>query len=357
MTRLQRFQTMLAQQQLPFYVVFNPKNVTYLSGFTGDESALVVTPDQAWLVTDSRYTAQAKQEVTQADIVLHTTGLTAKVVELAQELRVAAIGFESDYLTYVAYDALRQKMPERVALRATPGLIEQLREVKDEHEIAATRQAIKITDDCFHYILGWIKPGMTEHQVATEMEYFMRKSGASSSSFETIVASGYRSAWPHGAASSKVIATGELITLDFGCYYEGYTSDMTRTFAIGDPGTQAQEIYKIVYEANRAVIAVTRNGATGAQQDHAARDLITQAGYGPQFGHGTGHGIGLDIHEGPGAWGKYKDQPLVTGNIVTDEPGIYLEGLGGVRIEDDLLVTEDSCEVLTQSPAAELIIL
>lgn len=177
----------------------------------------------------------------------------------------------------------------------------------------------------------------------------MRSLGASGVSFDTIVASGFRSAMPHGVASKKLVAKGEMITLDFGCYYKGYVSDMTRTFALGDPGEELKEVYQIVLAANQAVIAAAKAGSTGEQLDKIARKVIGDAGYGKAFGHGLGHGIGLEIHEGP-AVSKTNQTPFVAGNIITDEPGIYLPGLGGVRIEDDLLILPNGNEVLTHAP-------
>ncbi|EAG2965084.1 peptidase M24 family protein, partial [Listeria monocytogenes] len=235
------------------------------------------------------------------------------------------------------------------------GMIEALREVKDEEEIALIQQACHIADQGFEHILKMIRPGMTEIEVANQLDFFMRSLGATSVSFETIVASGLRSAMPHGVASEKVIEQGDLITLDFGCYYQSYVSDMTRTFAVGDPGDKLKEIYQIVLEAQEKVLAAAKPGMTGIELDAIARDHIASFGYGDAFGHSTGHGIGLEIHEGPNVSFR-ADKAFVVGNVITDEPGIYLPGIGGVRIEDDLLITETGNKVLTHSPK-ELIIL
>ena len=234
-------------------------------------------------------------------------------------------------------------------------MIEKIREVKDASEIKIIRQAIEIADQAFEHILTFIKPGITEIQVANELDFYMRSLGASGVSFDTIVASGVRSSMPHGVASQKVIESGDLITLDFGCYYEGYVSDMTRTIALGTIDPKLKEIYEIVLRANEIVNENTKAGITGKQMDALARDYITQKGYGDDFGHSTGHGIGLDIHEGPSISFR-NEEPLVVNNIVTNEPGIYLAGLGGVRIEDDLLIQEGGVEILNHSPK-ELIIL
>ncbi|WP_461218958.1 M24 family metallopeptidase [Lapidilactobacillus salsurivasis] len=356
MTRLEKLQQKMAAQELPALLVTAPKNVTYLSGFTGDESALLISADDSWFITDSRYTAQAAVQVKDFTIVCHQHGLYQEAAALADRGALTTVGIEADDLNVATFQRLTQLFSHS-ELVPTSGLIEQIREVKDAAEIALLRQAIQITDDCFDYLLGYVEAGMTELQVATEMEYFMRQHGASGSSFATIVASGFRSAWPHGVASTKKIEQHELVTFDFGCYFQGYTSDITRTVAVGEPTAKAYEIYDLVLQANQAVIAATKPGVTGGEINDLAHGMIATAGYGPNFGHGTGHGIGLDIHEGPGAWGIYQKQPLVAGNVVTDEPGIYIEDFGGVRIEDDLLVTANGCEVLTKAPKEALIVL
>lgn len=354
MTRLASLRTKMAQEKNPALLITDARNVTYLSGFTGDESALLIGAEQAYFITDSRYTEQAAQQVTDFEIVEHQKGVFGEAQKLAAAAKMQVVGFEATHLNYAEFQDVT-KVFGSIKLVATTGVVEQLREVKDAGEIELLKQAIKITDDCFDFLLGFVKAGMTELSVATEMEYFMRKHGASGSSFETIVASGFRSAWPHGTASDKKIQNGELVTFDFGCYYRGYTSDMTRTIAVGDPGDEAKKIYQIVLDANKKVVEASAPGATGRLINDVAHNYVKSQGY--SFGHGTGHGIGLDIHEGPGAWGIYNAQPLVAGNVVTDEPGIYVENLGGVRIEDDLLITDSGCEVLTQSPKDELIIL
>lgn len=356
MSRLQRLREKMAVAQLPALLITNEKNVTYLSHFTGDESALLVTANQAALITDSRYVAQAKQQVTEFELVLQTKGIFASVATLLAKTSITTLGFEADQLSYSEFLQLKQQLG-RTNLQPTTEMVAQLREIKDAHEIALLKQAIAITDACFAHLLEFVQVGQTELAVAAEMEYFMRNQGASASSFATIVASGVRSAWPHGIASDKKIANHELVTFDFGCYYQGYTSDITRTIAVGTVDQELQDIYQLVLDTNRAVIKATKPGVTGGEINQLAHGMIDQAGYGANFGHGTGHGIGLDIHEGPGAWGKYNQQALVSGNVVTDEPGIYLEGHGGVRIEDDLLVTPNGCEVLTQAPKAELLVI
>lgn len=235
------------------------------------------------------------------------------------------------------------------------GVVEKLRLIKTESEIKILKEAADIADAAFKHILEFIRPGVTELEVSNELEFFMRKAGAISSSFDIIVASGYRSALPHGVASDKIIETGDFVTLDFGAYYKGYVSDITRTVAVGKPDDKLKEIYGIVLEAQLRGLAGIKPGMTGKEADALTRNFIAQKGYGENFGHSTGHGIGLEVHEGP-ALSIKSDTVLEPGMVVTVEPGIYIPGLGGVRIEDDTLITKDHNETLNHS-TKELIIL
>ena len=230
-----------------------------------------------------------------------------------------------------------------------------MRMLKDEDEIALIQRAAEIADAAFAHILGFLKPGLTEKEVALELEIFMRKQGASGPSFETIVASGWRSSLPHGVASDKVLESGDFVKMDFGAMYDGYCSDLTRTVVLGQPSERQREIYTIVLEAQKLAIDAAKAGMTGAELDKIARDHITSHGYGETFGHSLGHGIGLEIHEGPriGATGSDLLKP---GMVITIEPGIYLSKWGGVRIEDDVLLLPDGQKrVLTRAPKQDLI--
>jgi Xaa-Pro aminopeptidase len=235
------------------------------------------------------------------------------------------------------------------------GLVEKLRLIKTDAEIKILKEAAQIADAAFTHILSFIRPGVSELAVSNELEFFMRKQGAAASSFDIIVASGHRSALPHGVASEKLIETGEFVTLDFGAYYKGYCSDITRTITVGEPSQDLKDIYDVVLEAQLRGLDGIRAGVTGKEADALTRDYITEKGYGQYFGHSTGHGIGLEIHEGPGLSIR-SDTVLEPGMAVTVEPGIYIAGLGGVRIEDDVIVTKEGNEILTHSPK-ELIIL
>lgn len=351
--RVENLRKLMSHQDLPAFLVTSPYNLRYLTNFTGTTGLALITLDKAFFVTDFRYMEQASQQAKDYEIVQNVGPIFQEVARLLGENKIDEVAFEEEQVSFATYGMLQDLFP--CDLTPISGMIESLREVKDEEEIAITKKATSISDAAFQHILKFIKPGLSEIEIANELDFYMRSLGASGVSFDTIVASGFRSAMPHGVASKKQVALGDMITLDFGCYYEGYVSDMTRTFALGDPGDELKEVYQIVLAANQAVIAAAKAGTTGEKLDKIARKVIGDAGYGKAFGHGLGHGIGLEIHEGP-AVSKTNQTPFVTGNIITDEPGIYLPGLGGVRIEDDLLILPKGNEVLTQAPK-EFIIL
>ncbi|HAP2857862.1 TPA: aminopeptidase P family protein [Enterococcus faecalis] len=353
MARVEKLRELMKENNLQGFLVTSPYNLRYLTNFTGTTGLAMITLDKAFFVTDFRYTEQAAEQATGFTIVKNTGHIFDEVADLAGRLQLDNLAFEETQVSFADYSLLEEILP--CELVPVMGLIEELREVKDEEEVAIIEKACAIADQGFAFVLEMIKPGMTEIEVANQLDFFMRSKGASGVSFETIVASGLRSAMPHGVASHKVIEKGDLITLDFGCYYEGYVSDMTRTFAIGSIQPKLKEIYDIVLEAQLKVLAEAKPGLTGIQLDAIARDHIASYGYGDAFGHSTGHGIGLEIHEGPNVSFR-ADKQFVPGNVITDEPGIYLPGIGGVRIEDDLLITAEGNRVLTHAPK-ELIIL
>ncbi|MHC5269026.1 M24 family metallopeptidase [Enterococcus sp. LJL98] len=354
MLRVEKLRAAMKKEEIDGFLVTNTYNLRYLANFTGTTGLAVITPKKAFFVTDFRYTEQAAEQAIGFEIVKNTGPIFEEVAKICQQEEINALAFEESVMSFAEYTNL-EEVVEETALVPISGMIETLREVKDEQEIALIQKACAIADQGFAHILEKIKPGMTEIEVANQLDFYMRSLGATSVSFDTIVASGFRSAMPHGVASHKVIEQGELITLDFGCYYEGYVSDMTRTFAIGDPGEKLREIHQIVLEAQLKVNEVAKAGMSGIELDAVARDYIASFGYGEAFGHSTGHGIGLEIHEGPNV--SFKSPKIfVPGNVITNEPGIYLPGIGGVRIEDDLLITETGNQVLTHSPK-ELIIL
>ncbi|ROX92774.1 M24 family metallopeptidase [Enterococcus hirae] len=353
MLRVEKLRKKMQEENLDSFLITSPYNLRYLTNFTGTTGLAVITLEKAFFITDFRYTEQAAAQAQGFEIIKNVGPIFEEVADLVQKEGLRELGFEETTVSFLEYSVLEEIIDAQ--LIPISGMIEELREIKDEEEIAIIEKACSIADLAYDHILKMIQPGMTEIEVANQLDFYMRSLGASSVSFETIVASGLRSAMPHGVASKKIIEQGDLITIDFGCYYEGYVSDMTRTFANGDPGEQLKEIYQIVLEAQLAVLEVAKPGVTGKQLDAVARDYITKHGYGEAFGHSTGHGIGLEIHEGPNVSVRAEKQ-FVPGNIITDEPGIYLPGIGGVRIEDDLLITSDGNRVLTHSPK-ELIIL
>ncbi|EMF0464328.1 aminopeptidase P family protein [Enterococcus hirae] len=353
MLRVEKLRKKMQEENLDSFLITSPYNLRYLTNFTGTTGLAVITLEKAFFITDFRYTEQAAAQAQGFEIIKNVGPIFEEVADLVQKEGLRELGFEETTVSFLEYSVLEEIIDAQ--LIPISGMIEELREIKDEEEIAIIEKACSIADLAYDHILKMIQPGMTEIEVANQLDFYMRSIGASGVSFETIVASGLRSAMPHGVASKKIIEQGDLITIDFGCYYEGYVSDMTRTFAIGDPGEQLKEIYQIVLEAQLAVLEVAKPGVTGKQLDAVARDYITKHGYGEAFGHSTGHGIGLEIHEGPNVSVRAEKQ-FVPGNIITDEPGIYLPGIGGVRIEDDLLITSDGNRVLTHSPK-ELIIL
>ncbi|MGP6139669.1 MULTISPECIES: M24 family metallopeptidase [unclassified Jeotgalibaca] len=352
MSRLSKLQAVLKEEKMDAILVTSPYNLRYVSNFTGTTGLAVVTQDEAYFVTDFRYTKQAADQARGFKVVRNLGPIFKEVAKIVEDCKIETLGFEDAYVSFRSYDELESLLSSDLV--PASGIIEELREVKDEEEIATIKAACAISDAAFTYILDFIKPGVSEIEIANKLDFFMREKGATGVSFETIVASGYRSAMPHGVASDKLIEQGDFVTLDFGCYYKGYVSDMTRTVSVGEPDPKLKEIYDIVLQAQLKVNAEAKAGMSGIEVDSVARDYITEKGYGEYFGHSNGHGIGLEIHEGPNTSQK-SPKVLVPNNIITNEPGIYIEGLGGVRIEDDLLITENGNEVLTFSPK-ELII-
>jgi Xaa-Pro aminopeptidase len=295
-------------------------------------------------LTDSRYTTQARQEVKDAKLVLQVRAPLSHITDLVKQGKIRRLGFEAAHVTVDLHNALAAALP-KVKLVPTTGLIEGQRIVKDDLEKAVMRRAAAIADRTFAHILGRIRPGVRERDIAAEMEHTMRLEGASGPSFDTIVASGWRAALPHGIASDKKIAKGDLVVLDFGCIYKHYCSDMTRTVSVGRPSAEQRKVYGIVQQAQASASAWVKEGRTCGEVDLKARDTNNAAGFGDYFGHGLGHGVGMEVHEEP-RLGPKAPTTLKPGMAVTVEPGIYLPGKFGVRIEDLLLVTKTGSENL-----------
>lgn len=346
MSRLERLRQQILKEGIDAYVVTRPENGRYMSGFTGGEATLYITLERACLLTDFRYIEQAKAQAPDFEII--KTGLDhfATLAEIGQQAR--RVGFEGDFVTFQGYGKLKEAFLQ-AELLSLPELISHLRSVKDRTEIELIRKAVKIADDAFANVLKTIDIGQTEEEIGLNLEYSMRRAGASGGSFDFIIASGVRSALPHGTASSKKIQPGEFLTMDFGAIYHGYCSDITRTVFLGEPEERHREVYELVLAAQLAGIKEVAPGRKGKEVDAAARKIIAEAGYGDYFGHGLGHSVGLAIHEGPN-FNMREERLLEPGMVITVEPGIYIPNWGGVRIEDIVLVTETGCEVLTQAP-------
>ncbi|KEQ25870.1 M24 family metallopeptidase [Paenibacillus tyrfis] len=345
--RIGRLRSLLEQKGLPALLITNATNRKYMTGFTGSAGYVLITADRAVLLTDFRYVTQASEQAAGYEIVEHGPKVVESIHDLLRKWGIAKLGFEQTDLSYGTYSNYAEALGG-IEFVPTGGLVELLRMIKDDGEIAVMQQAADLADRAFVHVLGLLKSGVKELDISLEIEMFVRKHGATSTSFETIVASGERSALPHGKASDKIIGTGEFVTLDFGAYYKSYCSDITRTVIVGTPTDKHRDIYKIVLEAQMEALERIKPGMTGKEADAVARDTIKRYGYGDHFGHGTGHGLGMEVHEAP-RLSVQGDVVLAPGMVVTVEPGIYLPGFGGVRIEDDIVITETGNRRLTQS--------
>jgi len=332
------------------FLVSNLNNLYYLSGFDGEGLALI-TKEENLLFTDSRYTEQAEKESPQFKIITDKTGIkNARIISINKMLKnhkIKKLAFEGHRLSYSDY--IKYKNNFLIDFVDGNNAIEQIRIVKDETEITKIKKACQIITETLKEVMEIIEPGLRELDIATELAYTMRKKGALGEAFESIVVSGERSSLPHGKPSEKIIREGELITIDTGANYQKYNSDMTRTFIIGKENKKQKEIYQIVFKAQKTALESLKPGMKCNEVDKIARDIIKDKGYGDYFGHGLGHGVGLDIHESP-RLSTNDNTVLLPGMIVTVEPGIYLPEIGGVRIEDTVLITEDGYEILTWFP-------
>ncbi|MCX6344269.1 MAG: aminopeptidase P family protein [Armatimonadetes bacterium] len=348
--RLSKLRNIMVEKGLGALLVTDLANVFYLSGFTGSTAALVVTADDAFIMVDSRYAIQAREEckdVTVKDFAIKTAAAAA--AELINELRPKSIGYEARNLTMAAYKEVHKIINYAITRRSTDGIVEKLRMVKDSHEIGLIRKACEITDAAFASILKVIKPGMSEKEVALELEYTLQKMGSMGLAFGSIVATGAHSAWPHAQPGDAILETGHNLKMDFGARYGKYCADITRTVCLGKPSEKLKEVYGVVHEAQARAIEAIKPGKLGKEVDAVGRRFIASKGYGKNFGHGLGHCLGIVVHDGLG-FSTTSKTVLEPGMALTVEPGIYIEGWGGVRIEDDVLVTETGVEVITKAP-------
>ncbi|MCS1350758.1 Xaa-Pro peptidase family protein [Mechercharimyces sp. CAU 1602] len=351
--RIARLRHLMDERGIEAMLISHPIHRQYISGFTGSAGLVFISSEVQLLLTDFRYVSQAKEEAPQMTLVEMERQAYHTVSEQCDQFGIKTLHFEQDHLTY------RQATELKAALKSTTlhpanQVVEKLREIKEETELKVMRQAAKIADDAYAQIIKEVRPGKTEREIALRLEFMMREMGATSSSFDMIVASGVRSAMPHGVATDKVMENGDMVTIDFGALYQGYCSDMTRTFMLGEPSEKQNEIYHIVLEAQQKALEAIAPGVKACEIDKVARDVITARGYGDAFGHSTGHGLGMEVHESPGISARTITE-LQPGMVITVEPGIYLPDVAGVRIEDDVIVTETGYELLTHTPK-ELVI-
>jgi Xaa-Pro aminopeptidase len=351
-SRRARLTPTLEETEAQAVLVTRLPNVRYLTGFTGSNGQLLLTPDGGLLLTDGRYAEQARREVPDLPIRLYTGELAEAFAAACADLGVRRVAFEASGVTYRTYARLAETGVELVPRTDD---VERLRWVKDPEEVELIRAAQAIVDDAFDLVVGKLAEGMAEREVALELETAMRRSGAEGPAFPTIVAFGEGAAEPHHRPTDRRLARGDVVKVDFGCVVGGYHSDMTRTVALGEPPPQIREVHEVVRRAQRAGVEAVRAGVTGGDADRAARRVIEEAGFGERFRHSLGHGVGLEIHEGPYLRDGGTDS-LPEGAVVTVEPGVYLEGVGGVRIEDMVVVTAEGCEVLPRT-TRDLVIL
>lgn len=341
----------MSENQLDAIIVSKPENRYYLTGFTGTSGLLLITHSRAILFTDFRYSEQAKIQ-TNVEIVEFKEDVVALIKEVLEQTDSNNIGFEDGYITYSKYNNF---LGIQKKLLPIGSMLENIRMIKDETEIENIKKAVELGDKAFSYIINFIKPGISEKEIAVELEYYLKKNGAEALSFESIVTCGKRTSLVHSDTSHAKISFGDTVLLDFGCKINSYCSDMTRTVFVGKADEEQKKIYNIVLEAQQRSLDYISSGKKGSDVDKAARDYISQMGYGDRFGHALGHGVGLCIHESPRLSWFYNDQ-LQPNMIVTLEPGIYIEGFGGVRIEDMVIIREGGVENITKS-SKKLIIL
>lgn len=346
-SRLERFRRRALVDGLEAAVIQNPENRAYLSGFEGSAGVVLVTLDAAYLLVDFRYLEQAREQAAGLEVIQHQPEITSTLRELLADLGVKNLGWEKNFVTLEQKEKWESKL-EGIELHPIPDHVAYLRMVKEEEEIGLIRRAAAIADQAFAAVQPTIRPGTVERDVAIDLEFAMRRLGADRYAFETIIASGPRSAMPHARAAERVMEKGDLVIVDFGAVFRCYCSDCTRTLVLGEMSDRQREIYDIVRGAKEAALRFIRPGVKASQVDQIARDFIARRGYGEYFGHSLGHGVGRGVHEEPTL--SLRDETILeAGMVVTVEPGIYIPDWGGVRLEDLVLVTPDGAEVLTNA--------
>jgi Xaa-Pro aminopeptidase len=355
MDRIADIREVLNKHKAESFLVTNLTGIKYLSGFMGSAGVIFITQKKAYFITDFRYKTVVKDVVSGSfDVEISKQGSYDFLKKIVKKEKIKSVGFEAGTMNYAAYESLKEML--NVKLIPINGLVEKITAVKTANELDCIKKAVEITDNAFGHILGTIRPGRTtETELAADITYIQMKLGGERNAFDPIVASGPNSALPHAHPTNRVIQHGDMLTLDYGTVYKGFNSDMTRTVAVGNISDELRNIYNIVLDAQLKALDLIKKGASCKKVDSAARSYIKENGYGDNFGHGLGHGLGYDVHESP-RFNQFSKDKLEVNNVMTVEPGIYIEGLGGVRIEDDVIITENGCEILNRSPK-ELIVL
>ena len=354
MNHFEKIAEKLHEKELDAFLITSAPGEFYAMGFHGEGVALI-TPDKTWYYTDSRYIEAANQTITGAEVAMLPPEKRYRelIGDLVKETGVSRLGFEDQYMSVADHTTWTGNV--QAEFIPASELITELRQVKDADELAAMKEAQRITDEALLEILNFLKPGLTEREVAARLTYIMACKGAERNSFDPIVACGANGSKPHAVPGPNVIQKGQFVTMDFGCVVNGYCSDMTRTVAMGEPTDEMKFVYDTVLKAQLAGIAAAHGGVIGKDVHETAAKIIADAGYGDYFGHGFGHSLGIEIHESP-RFGSKNDKPIPAGALLSAEPGIYLPGKFGVRIEDVILLTEDGCIDITHSPK-QLIVL
>ncbi|MGY8769912.1 MAG: M24 family metallopeptidase [Pirellulales bacterium] len=349
-TRRNKLRRLMKKDGVQALLVSNHLNVTYLTGFTGEDSYLLVTKDNEIVLSDSRFTTQLEYDCPELDVVIRNSGdtLIKAMQKMVASTKSTELAVEADSMTWSLSRAIDDGL-KKVTVTPSSGLVGQLREIKDKEEIKDLKFAVYLAEKAFSVIRASMHGAQTEKEIAANIEHEIRRFGGTGCSFDPIVAVGYRAALPHATPTDQKIEADDFVLIDWGAEGRGYMSDLTRVLVTGKPSAKLRKVYNTVLKAQMASIETIKEGATMAQVDFAARNIIAKAGYDKYFGHSIGHGLGSEVHENP-FMSRTSDRPLKAGMVVTVEPGIYLPGWGGVRIEDDILVTKKGFEVLTNVP-------
>lgn len=357
MNRTERLIKIMEEKGLESLFLNNVQNIRYVSGYTGEDSYILISPKGKWFITDYRYSEQAEKECKEFEVICRNrqqVSLGQCVNNLLKENNINKMGFERNHINFGMAEDIKNAL-DGVEMTSTADIIEEMRYVKDNEEIELTKKAAEIADKAFSKLMEVIKVGMTEAEAALELEYHMRKFGAEGVAFDTILLAGARTSMPHGIPSDKVIEHGDFVTIDFGALYKGYRSDMTRTFVMGEASEEQVRLYNSVLESQKKGVATVKAGITGKEPDDRVKEILERDNYYEHSGKGLGHGIGLNLHEPP-FLSQICTNQLEENCIITIEPGVYIPGFGGVRVEDTVVVTKDSCEIITHTPKELLIV-